>query len=97
MRAQVIERGQNPEDFPILASKPDLWPDLVWIWEAFTFLTGGRQIGFNGPQPIALAEVLAFCEFRGIYDPDEREELLYHIQRLDALYLGDYHAKTKKT
>lgn len=97
MRAHILETGQKLEDFPIFASKPDIWPDLVWIWEAFTYLTGGRQMGFNGPQPIALAEVLAYAEFRGIQCPDEREELLYHVQRLDALYLSDYHTKTKKT
>jgi hypothetical protein len=95
MRRDVIERGQNPEDFPILKSRPELWPDLVWVWEAYMFLSSSRQMGFAGPQPISLAEVLAYSDFRGIEDADERDELLHHVQRLDQIYLADHAAKAK--
>ena len=97
MREQIIERGENPEDYPILKSRPIVWDDLHWIWESFMFLSGSRQMGFNGPQPISIPEVLAYSEFRGIHDMDEREELLHHIQRLDQVFLSDYYQKKAKS
>lgn len=95
MREDILARGLNPEDFPVLSSRPELWADLTWVWEAFTYLSSGRQMGFNGPQPIALSEILAYAEFRAITCPDEREELLHHVQKLDAVYLSDALAKSK--
>lgn len=95
MRQQILERGEDPESYPILASRPALWADLVWIWEAYAHLSGSRQMGFAGPQPISMGEVLAYADFRGIADPDEREELLNHVQKLDQIFLADVAAKSK--
>ncbi len=98
MLQQVLERGQDPDDFPILKAnaQPPLFKDLVWVWEAFTTLGGSRQIGFNGPLPISMGEVLAYAEFRGIQDPDEREDLLHYVQYLDRLWMEDYSSKRPK-
>lgn len=95
MRQQIIERGEDPENYPILKGRPEIWPDLFWVWEAFSFLSSSRQMGFNGPQPISLTEILAYAEFRGIHSPDEREELLHHVQKLDSQYLQDSATKAK--
>lgn len=96
MRQDVIDRGQNPEDFPILVSRPALWADLVWIWEAYIHLSTSRQLGFSGPQPLSISEVLAYADFRGIHNLDEREELLHHVQALDQIFMADFNARNPK-
>lgn len=95
MRQQIIDRGEDPENYPILKSAPEIWPDLGWIWEAFTYLNACRQAGFNGPQPISLTEILAYAQYRGITCPDERDELLYHVQKLDVLYMTEQANRAK--
>jgi hypothetical protein len=95
MREQIIERGEDPESYPILASKPEIFTDLVWIWEAFSTISGSRQLGFNGPQPLALNEVLSYAHYRGINDPEDREELLHLVQHLDRVFMNDFAAKSK--
>ncbi len=96
MREQVLERGGDLRDFPILSSRPALFSDLIWVWEAFTQLSGARQVGFNGPLPLSMSEVLAYAQFRGIESPDEREELLHFVQYLDKVWLEDYAGRKPK-
>ena len=96
MRQHILDRGDDPENYPILRSKPDIWNDLVWVWEAYAFLSSARQIGFSGPQPLTLSEMLAYADYRGINAVDEREELLVLVQHLDRVFMNDYTAKTKK-
>jgi hypothetical protein len=93
MREQILERGEDPSDFPILNSQPDLFPDLLWIWEGFMVLSTCRQYGMSAPQPIPLSEILAYCEYHQIDDVDERDEFLYHVQKLDLVLQADFRAK----
>jgi hypothetical protein len=95
MREDILERGEDPALFPILNSKPDLFPDLRWIWEGFMVLTASRQVGMSSPQPIMVSEVLAYCKFAGIFDPEEREEFLHHVQSLDRVFQADFIARNK--
>lgn len=41
----------------------------------------------NGPGPIPLSEIYAYCQMFGIDDPDERYELVMLLQAADAGYL----------
>lgn len=93
MREEILERGQDPSLFPILNDKPELFPDLRWIWEGFMSISASRQIGMSAPQPILLSEILAYCEYTGIFDSCEREELLNHVQKLDIVFRGDFAAR----
>lgn len=95
MREDLIAQGRDLADFPILNSKPSLYPDLVWVWEGFLTISASRQMGFNGPQPISLSEVLAFLHYRGIEDQEEREEFVTLVQALDQVYMADAIAKQK--
>lgn len=43
----------------------------------------------GGPLPIAVSEILAYCQFLGIEDLDERADLMQLIQALDEVYLAE--------
>ena len=97
MREDILERGEDPALFPILNSKPELFRDLHWIWEAYMSLSASRQAGMAGPQPISITEVLSYCEFQGITNPDDREELLHHVHLMDRIFMADFRAKQPKS
>jgi hypothetical protein len=93
MREDILARGEDPALFPILNNRPELFSDLSWIWEGFMVLSVSRQIGMSGPQPITMSDVLAYCDFEQVRHPDDREEFLHHIQKLDQLYMADWRAR----
>lgn len=99
MRERLAEQGLTPEEmvknFPILASRPDLYPDLEWIWEGYTVLASSRQMGMSGPQPISLTEMLSFLDFACIEDREERAEFVHLCQHVDRIFMADYLAKNK--
>lgn len=98
MEEDILARGEDPALFPILNSKPELFSELLWIWEAYSVLTQSRQLGMSSPQPIAIGEILAYAEFVDLRDTTEREELLHHVQFLDQVFLADFSARnTNKT
>ena len=95
MREDILARGEDPSSYPILNSRPEMFSELVWVWEGFLTISASRQMGFNGPQPISLSEVLAFLTYRGISDPEEREQFLTLVQALDQVFIADSIAKQK--
>lgn len=56
-------------------------------------LSTQRQIGMSGPQPIGMGDVLAYCEFEGIRHPDDRDDFLHHVQKMDLVFLADWKAR----
>ena len=97
MREEILERGEDPALFPILNSKPEIFADLVWIWEGFMVLTCARQTGYSSLQPIPISEVLAYCQYAGISDPDDREHFMHHVQKLDQYTLANFRANSAPT
>lgn len=87
MEEDILARGQDPADFPILNSKPEMFPDLVWIYEGFMCLSASRQFGMGAPQRISITDVLSYCEYRGIDDDDDRDDFLFHVQQLDQVFM----------
>ncbi len=51
----------------------------------------------GGPAPISLTEVEAYCRLKEIDDPDEVDELLYQVRRLDGIWLEEQGKKTATT
>jgi len=78
----------------IIANRPVLsqW-SLPW-WEAFSLLSGSRPWTMGGPAAISLTEVEAYCRLKEIDDPDEVDELLYQVRRLDGIWLEEQGKKT---
>jgi uncharacterized protein (DUF1015 family) len=59
------------------------------FWNAFQSLSGRRYVNEHGQQPIQISEIVAYADLLGITDPDDREDLLYHIEAMDRLYIAD--------
>lgn len=55
----------------------------LW-WEAYCTLNAARQFGMNGPQPISVADIMAYCAIVGMTDPQDRLELLRAVQAMDT-------------
>lgn len=98
MREQIEERGEDPENYPVLAAnaKPTIFDDLIWVWEGFGVLSSSRQMGMNGPQPLILSEIIFYLDYIGIDSRDEREEFLHLVQFLDRVYIAWHIAKSGK-
>ena len=43
----------------------------------------------GGPAPIPLSEIAAYCRLTEVGDPDEIDEMLYHVRRLDGVWLEE--------
>jgi hypothetical protein len=80
----------------MLEDQPDLDEQVEEAWNAFAVLDKGRQYGYNGPQPIQLSEIEAYCRLNFIHDESERLELVEYIQKMDAQYLKWYSDKRAK-
>lgn len=70
---------------PHLANKPEIEPGLSMYWEAFSKLGSCRQIGM-GIGPVPWTAIEAWADAHG-YDDDHREDLHYHVEALDAVYM----------
>ena len=79
-----------------LDSRPLLFQDVVYVYEAFFIVSAGRQYNESGPQPLLLTEILAYLNDRGIVEREERDEVLHYFRVLDAKYLDLSHQKIKK-
>lgn len=101
MREKIADNpfnlGQEADQFPILQvdQRPTLFRDVEWVWEGFSSLSGSRQMGYASTQPIPVSEMLAYLNFRGIEDSDDREEFIFLVQRLDRQVIAEQIAKSK--
>ncbi|WP_420562608.1 phage tail assembly chaperone [Thalassobaculum sp.] len=77
-----------------LSDRPELFEDLYEVAEAFAVLSAGRTLslglGAAIANPIALAEIDAYCRLVGIADTAEFSRL---IRAMDAAYLERVRAK----
>lgn len=69
--------------FPALANKPEVPPDLAYIWDAFWLLSQSRVQGF-AEGPIPLSEVAAYVAMFNVQDVSF---FLSCIRELDSKYL----------
>lgn len=69
-----------------LRSRTKLQSVDVPYWRAFHSLHAARPHSSAGPAPIAVSEVLAYCELVGIASVPQRVKYLRLMQRLDAVY-----------
>lgn len=77
----------------MLLDQPDLYEMLNGVWDAFTKLDRSRQIGFNGPQPIQLAEIVAYTVLNPVEDTDE---FVNYVQIMDNEFLLDFKERQDK-
>ena len=68
----------------------------MWLrlpWTAFHELNAQRQSGF-APNPIAILDIVAWFELRGIVSAEDREDLYELICRLDGAWMEWARKKT---
>lgn len=75
-----------------IQNAPELTLGLDFYYTAFLDLTTCRTQGYGTEGPISWLTINQYLNERGIEEEEQREDLFYHIQRLDAAYL-DFKAK----
>ena len=69
---------------------------MVPFWQGFQTLHFMRQIGANGPQPIAVSDLHAIAVMKGLDRTDDFDFLLFAIPALDQEYLKHFYAEQEK-
>ena len=78
-----------------LANAPELLPGLDFYYEAFQRLTTSRLMGYASCGPIPYAAISGYCKDEGI-EGEMREDLFYHVERLDAAYISFQTDKSRR-
>lgn len=78
-----------------IANAPELFLGLELYFTAFLNLTSCRTQGYGTEGPIPFTQMQIYCEFEGI-NGDQREDLLDHMQHMDAAYLKHKAQKLKE-
>jgi len=69
---------------------PDLYDDLICIWEAFTALSSSRQ------GVITFSEIEAYLNLNGIFNLERRQEVTHLIRIMDEKYIERMKEKYSK-
>ena len=83
----AIKKSKTLED------EPTLIQSVIWIWRAFSLLSGSRAQGFNGPDSITFTEMANFVWLEGLTAEEARDDIIHFITMMDAVYLEDFYAK----
>lgn len=70
---------------PKIQNAPELQVGLEFYYAAFLELTSCRFLGF-GEGPISYLSIQNYCEIHEV-EGEQRDDLVYHIQQMDAAYL----------
>lgn len=62
-------------------------PEMRLAWTGFFALSGSRQWTMGGAGPILYSEIRGWLDEQKIDDPDDRDELINLINRMDQQYL----------
>lgn len=82
---QAAARDRTPLPARI-ANKPDVWLGLEMYYQAFMDLTSCRGTGYGTEGPISWLTIAEYAD-RQSFEGDQREDLFYFVQKLDAVYL----------
>lgn len=77
-----------------IANAPELGPGLDFFYMAFLDLTSCRELG-HAVGPISWLTIQRYSEVYEV-EGEQREDLFYHVQRMDEAYLKWSAAKAKK-
>lgn len=70
-----------------IQNAPELFPGLDWFYNAFMDLSGCRELGYGVQGPIDWLTIQRYCEVYSV-EGEQREDMFYHIQRLDRAFLN---------
>jgi hypothetical protein len=63
------------------------------VWEAFGELNYRRGVSMAGPVPITMADIEAYCRFRAIFSPYERDRFLIYLRALDQEWMTNHYTE----
>lgn len=87
---QMFER--LPEVTPAEERRPILFEEAAFYLACFDDLSATRAEGFNRPQRITVAEMLAYCR---MFDIEDTERFFRNIAAADSVYM-EFVAKQQK-
>lgn len=82
-----IARRQNMPLPARIQNAPELEPGLAFYYDIFSKLTTSRLPVQGGIGAIPYAAISGYCRDEGIDDVDTREDVFYHVERLDVAYI----------
>lgn len=95
---QTIIRQAAQQRLPIpdrILNKPTLLKGLELYLQAFMDLNNSRQMGPSGEGPVSWEAVLKYCQYYDL-DTEQTEDMLYHVQCMDSIYLSHRAKQTAK-
>ena len=72
---------------PALEAKPELYTDLVPVWNAFQEITIARPVGMGGACGIPASDIAAYLDLVGIHDDESRYTWFTLLRAMDDVYL----------
>lgn len=81
-RATPLADGRSALDLNV---KP--FDDLIWVIDAFQSMNAQRSRGVEGPEPLGLMSVLAWCDLHKLPEDDSRVMFVALISAMDAALL----------
>ena len=63
----------------------------------FTLLSASRGAGMEGPRPIPMSEIEAYCRVYGLTGLEERDDLTWMVRAIDQVYLDLCEQRRKRT
>lgn len=79
-----------------LQERPELFPHLDLVWQAFFDASNARQLGMGGVGGIPPSEIEAELRRFRIEEWEEQEEFRFYIRALDNEYLHYQAEQSKK-
>lgn len=95
LKKEGIVKSQ-PEAAKVDENRPDLFPDVRWIWDLFDILNRQRQVGANGPQPLSISDISSLLSLKGVENSDDVDMLLNVLPHLDGVYLKNHYDEVEK-
>lgn len=95
MNQWLEELDASGVEVKAIRSRPELYEDAQFYWEAFLDLDGTRQAGFAGC-PIQFQEIQAWLDLNQISDMIERRNVVTAVRVLDRI-LCKHFAKEMKS
>jgi hypothetical protein len=90
---QAEESGVTPQ---ALLTKPEIPPQIVWVWVAFSDLNTTRPMGMSGLGMISWLSVWEYSKAKRL-DADDFELLWTCIQAMDKVFLEWQEKESQKS
>ena len=90
-----VNKVRKEKGLPLLAEGPQLFPDVVWVWNGFMHLSKRRPQGFSGALPITIEAIDAYARLKAVRT-DDLDFFFTAVTELDDLWLVDYDDRAER-